>query len=422
MRFTPRTALLLALASPIVFVAPLALMLSVIAAIVAAATVDALAVRRAPLGRREVGSFARGTATPVDIEVERGAASRVLIRQPLPPDVRSAQATSNTAMLRTTLVPQRRGAFTLPAVSVRRDGPLGLGRWHHVIGAPQPARVYPDLPAAHRIAQAVRQRSIRIVGDRRRGPLGLGTEFESVREYRPDDDARQINWRASSRLGRAMSNNLRVEQDLDVWVLVDAGRLSAASMRVGASLVTRLDLYLDATAAVGLVADDLSDRLGFSAFADRPLTHAVPRRRGGKHAIEASFAVEPVVIESDYATVFASTTSLRRALVLLFTDLIDESSAAGLAAALPGLSRRHSVIVLTIDDPEFVRARTNGTEAERLVMADIDAASAQARRMISATGASVVTLPADQLAEHSVRTYLKARTGGSAAAAVNVAR
>ncbi len=425
MRFTQRTAALIALASALVLIAPLGLMLSVIGALLVLAFVDALAVRRPPAGQRVVGPFARGVATPVTIDVERGSASRLAVRQPLPPDMRSASTDSSTGSLHTTLQPQRRGAYTLAPVAVRRDGPLGLGRWHHEIGSAQQIRVYPDLPAAQRLAQSVRQRTIRIGGERRRGPLGLGTEFESVREYRPDDDVRQINWRATARLGRAMSNNLRVEQDLDVWVLVDAGRLSAASMRVGpasslagssaGSLVNRLDLYLDAVAAVGLVADDLGDRLGFAAFAERMLCHLVPRRRGGTQAIEASFSLEPALVESDYATAFASTNSIRRALVMIFADLIDEASAASLAAALPTLCRRHSVVVVTIDDPEFVRARTDGSPTERAVVGDIDDACAAARRVITATGAGVVVAPADRIAEQAVRTYLRARSGGRSA-------
>ena len=59
--------------------------------------------------------------------------------------------------------------------------------------------VYPDLPAARRLALAVRQGRFREQGRLTRGPLGLGTDFESIRDYAPDDDVRQINWRATDR-------------------------------------------------------------------------------------------------------------------------------------------------------------------------------------------------------------------------------
>ena len=83
--------------------------------------------------------------------------------------------------------------------------------------------MYPDLLAARRLALSVRQGRFRDQGISARGPLGLGTEFELVRDYLPDDDIRQVNWRATARLGRPMSNQYRIEQDRDVIVVVDAG-------------------------------------------------------------------------------------------------------------------------------------------------------------------------------------------------------
>ena len=64
----------------------------------------------------------------------------------------------------------------------------------------------------------MRQGRFRDAGRRTRGPLGLGTEFESIRDYPPDDDIRQVNWRATERIGRPMSNQYRVEQDRDVML------------------------------------------------------------------------------------------------------------------------------------------------------------------------------------------------------------
>ena len=410
MRFTPRAALLLALASTLALAGSTALMLLLMLAIAVIASFDALAVRRSPSVTRHVGGFARGVPTQVTVTVEAPNASAVEIRQPVPPDMTSPAAITNQRVLKTTLVPGQRGRYELPVVAIRTDGPLGLGRWYHQHGEPMGVRVYPDLPAAERLAQAVRQRSIRAVGSRRRGPLGLGTEFESVREYQTDDDFRQINWRATARLGRPMSNNLRVEQDADVWLIVDTGRLMAASFSLGDGLANRLDLALDIAAAVGLVADDLGDRVGFIAYADRITTLLQPRRSGGGAAIEAAFALMPSDGESDHETAFAAMASSRRGLVYVLTDLIDDAAAKPLAAALPAICRRHVVTVVGLDDPEFVRARTSGSETQKLVVADIDAASESAARLLRRSGANVLVAPADRIAETTVRYYVQARS------------
>ena len=111
--------------------------------------------------------------------------------------------------LRGEIVPLRRGRHELPGVAAASLGPLGLARWHHPDGEPVEVLVYPDLPTARRLALRLRQGRAAPEGRLRRGPLGLGTDFESIRDYSPDDDIRQVNWRASARLGRPMSNQYR---------------------------------------------------------------------------------------------------------------------------------------------------------------------------------------------------------------------
>src|SRR5204862_6558456 len=149
------------------------------------------------------------------------------------------------------IVARRRGRHVLPKRVARRTGPLGLAAWTHEVGETAELLVYPDLPAARRLASSVRTGKFRDEGLRRRGPLGLGTEFESVREYSPDDDIRQVNWRATARLGRPMSNDYRLEQDRDVIAAVDAGRLMQAPLEDR----TRVDAAPDAIAALAAAGD-----------------------------------------------------------------------------------------------------------------------------------------------------------------------
>src|SRR5204863_6951460 len=183
------------------------------------------------------------------------------------------------------LVARRRGRHPVPRAAARRFGPLGLAAWTHEVAEAAEVVVYPDLPAARRLASTVRAGRFRDEGLRRRGPLGLGTEFESVRDYSPDDDIRQVNWRATARLGRPMSNQYRVERDRDVICVVDCGRLMAAPF----SDRTRLDAALDVAVAIAAVADVLGDRCGVTAFAGEILRSLPPRRAGARDVVEAVF-------------------------------------------------------------------------------------------------------------------------------------
>ena len=167
-----------------------------------------------------------------------------------------------------------------------------------------------------------------------------------MREYAPDDDVRQINWRATARLGRPMSNQYRIDQDREVRCLLDAGRLSAAACAGG----TLLDVALDGLIAVCATADALGDRSGAMAFADRVLRDVAPSRLGAAAVARSLFDVEPVDADSDYELAFRSVAGGKRGFVLVLADLVDEAAARALVDAVPVLARRHAVCVASVRD------------------------------------------------------------------------
>jgi uncharacterized protein (DUF58 family) len=306
----------------------------------------------------------------------------------------------------------------LPAPAVRVEGRLGLGRTHHRIGEESDVLVYPDMPAAHRLVVAVRQGRFRDPGVLTRGPLGLGTDFESIRDYLPDDDIRQVNWRASARTGRPMSNQYRVEQDRNVICCIDAGRLMAAPVSAapepGAVPLTRLDAALDAAVAVALVADEIGDQAGAVAFDGTIRRKLSPRRRGGQAVVGALFDLEPTAADSDYELAFRSIGGGKRALVLVFTDLLEEGAARSLVEAVPVLTRRHHVVVASVRDPDLDRAVRTPPAVVRDVLAAavvVEALDARARvtAQLGRAGAQVLEAPPDRLAAACVGAYLRAK-------------
>jgi uncharacterized protein (DUF58 family) len=377
-------------------------------AVVGATLADALVARRpVELARSLPTILARGvpaaltlTASPVP--------GRIRIRQAAPPDL-VVDEQEGEATISTTVIARRRGRHLLPAPAARVVGPLGLAAWYRRPGEEQEVLVYPDLPAARRLATSVRRGRFRHEG-RARGPLGLGTEFESIREYEPDDDIRQVNWRTTQRLGRPMSNQYRVDTDRDVVCLVDCGRLMAAPLRDR----TRLDAAVDAAIAVAAVADVLADRCGAIAFDRRVSRRVAPRRAGGQAVVRALFDVEPVAVESDYHRAFGALAEAKRAWVILFTDLLEETAARSLLEALPSLARRHVVAVASAVDPDldeilFAPPRDRIDVYRTAVALDVGRARQRVVAELRRRGVDVVDAPPDALASACVRAYLRAK-------------
>jgi uncharacterized protein (DUF58 family) len=403
---TPRVAIAAGVLAVAALVVPPAAVLLAGLALATVFLVDPRAARAVPEVERHVPTtIARGVPAPVRVRLL--TPGRLRVRQPVPPEVR-IDVPEADGDLDATIVAARRGRRALLPPVVRTTGPLGLARRDRTVGEPAQLVVYPDLPAARALAVLVRQG--RVGEGRRRGALGLGTDFESVRDHSPDDDVRQVNWRATARVGRPMSNQFRVDQDRDVLCLVDAGRLMAAPLGDR----TRLDAALDAVAAVALVADVTGDRCGALAF-DREVRRRVPpRRANGRAVVDALFDLEPTGVDSDYDLAFR-TLGGKRACVLVFTDLVEPSAATPLLAAIPTLVKRHAVLVASARDTDLVGVvqREPGTALEAyeaaVALDVLDARSAVAGRLRQ-SGAVVVEADPGGLGAACVVAYLRLKS------------
>jgi uncharacterized protein (DUF58 family) len=381
-------------------------------AVATAFVVDAIASRPRPVvNRRLPGVLARGVASTLALDAEPASlgAGTLRLRQPLVPDV-AVDPPEADGRLEGNVRASRRGRHTLPGPATRVRGPLGLAAWYRRGGDPADVLVYPDMPAAWRLVLAVRQGRFRDPGRLTRGPLGLGTDFESIRDYLPDDDIRQVNWRATARLGRPMSNQYRVEQDRDVVCLLDVGRLMAAPLGDR----TRLDTTVDTATAIALVADEVGDRAGVIAFDDRVRRRLPPARGGGDAVVRAIFDLEPSTIDSDYELAFRAVGSGKRAFVLVLTDLLEEAAAQPLLDAMPVLARRHAVVVATVADPDLERmVRTQPSAPADVYAAAVALDVLDARVRVAAQlrrgGADVVEAPPELLPNACVGAYLRAK-------------
>jgi uncharacterized protein (DUF58 family) len=381
-------------------------------ALVGAFAADARAARRPSGARRTVPAIvARGVPAALAVTAADGESRALRVRQARPPEL-EIEPQESAGGLQAKLVARRRGRVVLPAATVRVAGPLGLATYDHAAGEEVELVVYPDLPAARRLALAVRSGRFRDAGHRSRGQLGLGTEFESIRDYLPDDDVRQINWPATARAGRPMSNQYRIEQDRDVICVVDCGRLMAAPLSAG---TTRLDAAVDAATAVGLVADELGDRCGTLAFDAVVRRSLAPRRRGGDALVRALFDLQPAAVDSDYELAFRSVASSKRALVIVFTDLVEEIAARSLVMAVPVLASRHEVVVAGVVDPDLDAILRAQPERELDVLRaaatlDVLAARERAASRVRGAGAVVLETSPPALGQACVAAYLRAKS------------
>jgi uncharacterized protein (DUF58 family) len=130
--------------------------------------------------------------------------------------------------------------------------------------------------------------------------------------------------------------------------------------------------------------------------------------------VQALFDLEPRPVDADYELAFRSASGLKRAFVLVLTDLLDPAAARPLVEAVPVLARRHAVAVASARDPDLETLAAREPEALADVFAttvalDVLDARAAAAAAIRRAGAEVIEASPDRLSAACVSAYLRAK-------------
>lgn len=249
------------------------------------------------------------------------------------------------------LQPLRRGIGTGGTIDLRILGPLGLAWRQSRIEAPWTATVYPSLRGTSLRAlpiQILRRREAGLRSVRHRGE---GRLFEGLREWVPGDDTRIIDWKATARRGKPIARQYEDERRQQVMLLVDAGRLLTAEVEG----VPRLEAVVSAALHLAYAAVEHDDDVGLLVFADTIQRYVAPARgrRALRAVLEGLAAAEGRLVESDYpgALRYLALHSRKRALTVLFTDVIDRTASEALVAQAATLRPRHLPLAVTLRDP-----------------------------------------------------------------------
>jgi uncharacterized protein (DUF58 family) len=316
------------------------------------------------------------------------------------------------------VVPARRGKETAGAFVVDSIGPLGLGARRSSIPLPWAVSVYPPLVSMRlraSVAQAQRRRELGRQPVRR---LGEGRMFESLREWVPGDDLRHIDWKATARRRKVITRQYEAERRQQVMLVLDAGRLLAAEVAGG---VARMDYAVQAALELAYAAAQRDDNVGIMVFADGVQQFVAPQRgrRGLKQVLDVLAGVSPKLVEPDYPGAFRylAVRNRKRALTVIFTDVIDRFASEAIVANVATLRPRHLPLAVTLRNPELdavaalrpavARGAFRKAAAEELLHAR-EEALAHMRR----AGVIVVDVPPARAAQAVVAQYLELKRRG----------
>jgi uncharacterized protein (DUF58 family) len=330
----------------------------VLLAFVAVAIFDAVGskqpLRALRVSLPEVVRLTKDRPGAIELRFENAALRPVRLRVglPLPREIDSSQADvfvtlpAETLNSRVTLdcIAHQRGRFLIDRCFVEVPSALRLWGRRAVFAVRSELRVYPDLSAERRKVAALFLHQGGF-GVHRFRQVGKGRDFEKLREYIAGDSAEDIHWKATAKRGRPVTKVFQIERTQEVYVVVDASRLSA---RLSGGTVL-LERYVNSALVICLAAAQQSDLFGLLAFSDR-VQRFVRAKNGKSHydlCRDALYTLQPATVSPDFEDLFTfvRTRLRRRALLIFLTSLDDPVLSESFVENVNLLSRQHLVLV-----------------------------------------------------------------------------
>ncbi|PAW78117.1 MAG: DUF58 domain-containing protein [Pedosphaera sp. Tous-C6FEB] len=305
---------------------------------------------------------------------------------PFPRELASAQedltallpAKAERAKLTWPFQPLKRGNFVLDQCYLEAASPLGFWSVRGTTPTQCEVRVYPNLLTERKSVAALFLNRGQF-GIHALRQVGKGRDFEKLREYVPGDDYGEIHWKATAKRGKPVTKVFQIERTQEVYVVIDASRLSAREASVQSSVISNqsgkpdasdgtplntencllktsvLERYLTAALVLGLAAEQQGDLFGLLTFSDR--VQSFVRAKNGKahyaHCRDALYTLQPQLVSPDFEELasFLRVRLRRRALVIVLTALDDPLLAEQFERSMELLCRQHLILVNMMQPP-----------------------------------------------------------------------
>jgi len=334
-----------------------------------------------------------------------------------PPEIVDARAdAAGRARVAVAVIANRRGLIEIDALWLRWRGPLGLTQRLRRVGVNKRIEVLPDVRSIHANALQFVSREA-IDGIKVQTQKGEGAEFESLRDHAAGLDNRFIDWKHSAKHRKLLSKEFRIERNHHIVLAFDTGHLMAEPL----AGLTRLDHAIHAGLQLGWISLRHGDFVGSFGFDARVRQYVQPARgmsnfmhlqRGasqlGYHTEETNFTLGLAELNARLK---------RRALVVLFTEFVDTTTAELLLESVHRIANRHVVVFAVLRDPllaETIDAPPGKFRAvaEALVARDFQRERAIVLERLQRMGVHCLEAPARALSVGLVNRYLMIKNRG----------
>lgn len=313
--------------------------------------------------------------------------------------------------------PLQRGDYDFGATNIRYRSVLKTFTRQVAYPTSASVKVYPNVLEIRKYDLMARKGLLYELGLRQSRIFGVGSEFERLREYNPDDEFRRINWKATARRGKPIAAEYETERSQYVVCVMDTGRL----MRPPIGDLAKLDYAINTALLLSYVAQLKGDHIGLLTFADQVGAYLAPRRGKSQfyRMLETMYNIPFQPVEADYSRAlgYLGIKNKRRSLIIVFTDLVTLDAARPLISSMAHLAKRHLPLCVTISDPNIVslarqEPQTSPAIYQRAVAEMLLDERHYVLDTLNQSGVHTLDVPADKLTVSVINTYLELKGKG----------
>jgi len=256
-------------------------------------------------------------------------------------------------VLRYSLRPVKRGVYKFGKINVFASTKVGLISRRFKTGNPVDVKVYPSYIYLKQYELMATSNKLVLQGNKRVRKIGQQLEPDHIKEYVKGDDYRIINWKATARRNKLMSNVFQDERSQNVYCLIDKGR----TMQSAFEGMTLLDYSINASLALSYVTILKGDKTGLLTF-EKQFEAMVPASRYPgqmRYIQDALYAQTTSFSESDFSALYqyVNKNIKNRSLLIIFTNFDSVPAMQRQHSYLSMLAKRHTILVVFFENTEL---------------------------------------------------------------------
>jgi uncharacterized protein (DUF58 family) len=249
--------------------------------------------------------------------------------------------------------PVKRGEYHFGAVNVFVKSPISFLQRRYRFSQDEMVPVYPSFMQMRKYELLAISNRLTEFGIKKIRRIGNNSEFDQIKEYIPGDDFRTINWKATARKNKLMTNQYQDERSQQVYSLIDMGRV----MRMPFEGLSLLDYAINSSLVISNIAMLKSDKAGIVTFSNK-VQAVLPAERKAGHLnkiLHLLYNQKTGYLESDHEDLYVNvkTRINQRSLLLLYTNFETVSGLQRQIKFLRRIAKDHLLVVIFFENTEL---------------------------------------------------------------------